>query len=165
MTPGPGLRERLGAVLRKTAARLGRSLDAIAAAGSAGAAADRRATTESVEEVLLEADVGVAATERILAGIDAEGGAAGGPPLRERVRREMLRILSALPPPPPAAAVPRVVLVVGVNGAGKTTTVGKLAALLRRGKAAGRSSAPRIRFARRQSSSWRRGRGGPAWTW
>ena len=128
MTPGPGLRERLGAVLRRTAARLGRNLDAIAAAGSAGAAADRRATAESVEEVLLEADVGVAATERILAGIDA----AGGPPLRERVRREMLRILSALPPPPPAAAVPRVVLVVGVNGAGKTTTVGKLAALLRR---------------------------------
>ena len=129
-----GLRERLSAVLRNTAARLGGSLDAIAgaAAGSAGAAAERRATADSIEEVLLEADVGVAATERILAGIDAEGAAAGGPPLRERVQREMLRILSALPPSPPVAANPRVVLVVGVNGTGKTTTVAKLAALLRR---------------------------------
>ena len=132
--PGLGLRERLGAVLRNTAARLGGSLDAIAgaAAGSAGAPAERRATADSIEEVLLEADVGVAATERILAGIDAEGAAAGGPPLRERVQREMLRILSALPPSPPVAANPRVVLVVGVNGTGKTTTVAKLAALLRR---------------------------------
>jgi len=131
---GAGLRERLGAVLRNTAARLGGSLDAIAgaASGSAGAAAERRATADSIEEVLLEADVGVAATERILAGIDAEGAAAGGPPLRERVQREMLRILSALPPSPPVAANPRVVLVVGVNGTGKTTTVAKLAALLRR---------------------------------
>ena len=134
MALGPGLRDRLGAVLRNTAARLGRSLDAIAgaAAGSEGAAADRRATADSIEEVLLEADVGVAAAARIMAGIDAEAAAAGGPPLRGRVRREMLRILSALPPPPPVAASPRVVLVVGVNGTGKTTTVGKLAALLQR---------------------------------
>ena len=134
MALGPGLRERLGAVLRNTAARLGGSLDAIAgaAAGSAGVAAERRATADSIEEVLLEADVGVAATERILAGIDAQGAAAGGLPLRERVQREMLRILSALPPSPPVAANPRVVLVVGVNGTGKTTTVAKLAALLRR---------------------------------
>ena len=134
MALGPGLRDRLGAVLRNTAARLGRSLDAIAgaAAGNGGAAADRRATADSIEEVLLEADVGVAAAARIMAGLDAEAAAAGGPPLRGRVQREMLRILSDLPPPPPAAAGPRVVLVVGVNGTGKTTTVGKLAALLRR---------------------------------
>ena len=132
--PGGGLRERLGAVLRNTAARLGRSLDAVAgaAAGGAGAAAERRATADSIEEALLEADVGVAATERIMAAIAAEGAAAGAPPLRERVQREMLRILSAPPAAPPAAADPRVVLVVGVNGTGKTTTVGKLAALLRR---------------------------------
>ena len=134
MALAAGLRDRLGAVLRNTAARLGGSLDAIAgaAAGSAGAAAERRATADSIEEALLEADVGVAATERILAGIDAEGAAGGGLPLRERVQREMLRILSALPPSPPVAANPRVVLVVGVNGTGKTTTVAKLAALLRR---------------------------------
>ena len=129
-----GLGERLGAVLRNTAARLGRGLDAVAGAatGTAGAAAERRATAESIEEALLEADVGVAATARIMAAIDAEGAAADAPPLRARVQREMLRILSAAPPAPPAAADPRVVLVVGVNGTGKTTTVGKLAALLRR---------------------------------
>ena len=133
MALGQGLRDRLGAVLRNTAARLGGSLDGIAgaaAAGSAGAAADGHATADSIEEALLEADVGIAATERIMAGIDAEG-AAGGPPLRERVQREMLRILSAPPAAPPVAADPRVVLVVGVNGTGKTTTVAKLAALLR----------------------------------
>ena len=129
---GSRLRERLGAVLRNTAARLGGSLDAIAGPGSARAAAARRATADSIEEVLLEADVGVAATQRILAGIEAERAADGGLPLRERVQREMLRILAALPSSPPAAADPRVVLVVGVNGTGKTTTVAKLAALLRR---------------------------------
>ena len=132
VVPGPGLRERLGAVLRKTAARLGGNLDAIAAAGSAGAAAERRATAEAIEEVLLEADVGVSATARILARVAAGGSAAAGATLRERVQHEMLHILSAQPPPAPVAANPRVVLVVGVNGTGKTTTVGKLAALLRR---------------------------------
>lgn len=128
-----GLRDRLGAVLRRTAARLRGGMDgpAGAATGGAGTAADRQATTDSIEEALLEADVGVAAVERIMNGIAAEAGAAA-PRLQELVQREMLGILGALPPARQVAVAPRVVLVVGVNGTGKTTTVGKLAALLRR---------------------------------
>ena len=104
---------------------------AAATAGGAGAAADWRATADSIEDALLEADVGVAAAERIMAGIDAEAGTPP-PPLRELVQLEMLRILSGLPPVRVVASSPRIVLVVGVNGTGKTTTAGKLAALLQR---------------------------------
>ena len=133
MALATGLRERLGAVLQRTAALLGGRLDGIAgaAAGGAGPAADGCATTDAIEEVLLEADVGVAATARIMAGIDAQA-AAAAPRLGALVQREMLRILSDLPPVAAVAASPRIVLVVGVNGTGKTTTVGKLAALLQR---------------------------------
>ena len=130
------VRDRLGAVLRRTAARLGKRLDQITgaadrASGVSGAADE---TADAIEEVLLEADVGVAAAERIVDTIRVSGASRGAPNLRELVKREMLGILSSPPPPPlpPVAAAPRVVLVVGVNGAGKTTTVGKLASLLRR---------------------------------
>ena len=129
-----GLRDRLGAVLRRTAARLGGRLEQIAGAAGHGADASEaaRETAEAIEEVLLEADVGVAASERIMAAVRHAGAPRGGLQLRTRVQREMLEILSSPPSAPPAAAAPRVVLVVGVNGTGKTTTVGKLASLLRR---------------------------------
>ena len=129
-----GLRDRLGAVLRRTAARLGERLDRIAGAADQGAAASNaeQETADAIEEVLLEADVGVAAAERIVAGVRQAGASGGGPQLRARVQREMLEILSSSPSAPPAVAAPRVVLVVGVNGTGKTTTVGKLASLLQR---------------------------------
>ena len=122
------LRDRLGAVLRRTAARLGERLDQIT--GAADRAADE--TADAIEEVLLEADLGVAAVERIMDAIRVSGVSRGTPNLRELVKREMLGILSSSPPPAPVAGAPRVVLVVGVNGTGKTTTVGKLASLLRR---------------------------------
>ena len=129
-----GLRDRLGAVLRRTAARLGGRLEQIAGAAGHGADASEaaRETADAIEEVLLEADVGVAASERIMAAVRHAGAPRGGLQLRTRVQREMLEILSSPPSAPPAAAAPRVVLVVGVNGTGKTTTVGKLANLLRR---------------------------------
>ena len=122
------VRDRLGAVLRRTAARLGKRLDQIT--GAADRAADE--TADAIEEVLLEADLGVAAVERIMDAIRVSGVSRGTPNLRELVKREMLGILSSSPPPAPVAGAPRVVLVVGVNGTGKTTTVGKLASLLRR---------------------------------
>ncbi|MCY4601228.1 MAG: signal recognition particle-docking protein FtsY [Acidobacteria bacterium] len=129
-----GLRDRLGAVLRRTAARLGGRLEQIAGAAGHGADASEAAleTADAIEEVLLEADVGVAASKRIMAAVRHAGAPRGGLQLRTRVQREMLEILSSPPSAPPAAAAPRVVLVVGVNGTGKTTTVGKLASLLRR---------------------------------
>ena len=76
------------------------------------------------------ADVGVAATERIIDG----GQAADASPARAcatRSRTRSARSLPAVPAPPSNGHVPHVVLIVGVNGTGKTTTVGKLAQLLK----------------------------------
>jgi fused signal recognition particle receptor len=84
-------------------------------------------TIEALEDALLTADVGLVATERIIAAVraDREGS------LRERVGRVMRVILTDVKSAPPMATRPHVVLIVGVNGTGKTTTVGKLANLLR----------------------------------
>jgi fused signal recognition particle receptor len=84
-------------------------------------------TIDAIEEALLSADVGVAATDRIMAAARADRVGT----VRERVSREILRILRDVSPAPDAPSKPRVVLVVGVNGTGKTTTVGKLANLYR----------------------------------
>jgi fused signal recognition particle receptor len=94
---------------------------------TAAAAVDRVDSLEAVEEALLSADVGVAATGRIMAAAQADRVGT----VRERVSREIVRILSEVSPAPSVSARPRVVLVVGVNGTGKTTTVGKLANLYR----------------------------------
>jgi fused signal recognition particle receptor len=92
-------------------------------------------TIEALEEVLISADVGVAATERIVAAV--KGRARGGTSLRDLVKGEILGIFKAVEPTrlePQStgpARRPHVMLVVGVNGTGKTTTVGKLANLLK----------------------------------
>jgi fused signal recognition particle receptor len=96
-------------------------------AGRPGAA-DGKAfeSLDAVEEALIAADVGLPATGRILDAVRADRQGS----IRERVSREMLRVLRDVPPVPEVAARPRVILMVGVNGTGKTTTVGKLANLL-----------------------------------
>lgn len=94
------------------------------------------ATWDEVEEVLLSADLGVAATtelmERLRTRIQVEGSrdAAG---VKTLLREELL----ALVDPAMNRAVitktagrPAVILVVGVNGTGKTTTTGKLARVM-----------------------------------
>jgi fused signal recognition particle receptor len=86
-------------------------------------------TLEGLEEILISADVGVAATGRVVAAVRER--MRRGEHLRDLVKQEILAVLEAVDQPTPAAARPRVVLVVGVNGTGKTTTVGKLANLLR----------------------------------
>ena len=123
------LLDRLRAGLQRTATELGSRLDGVfrAAEGAGTAGPGARRTIDAIEEALLQADVGVAATERITAGL-RDGRPASD--ARELVRRELVRILSA-PLPAAAGAAPQVVLVVGVNGTGKTTTVGKLAHLRR----------------------------------
>jgi len=99
-------------------------------------------TIEALEELLLSADVGVAATGRIVAAVAER--ARRGESLRDLVKDEILKIFDAVAPGASGARTPdgevlgpsnghasHVVLVVGVNGTGKTTTVGKLANLLK----------------------------------
>ena len=86
-------------------------------------------TIDALEEVLISADVGVAATDRIIAAVKAR--APSGGELRDLVKQEIREIFGAVDRPVTAAHHPTVMLIVGVNGTGKTTTVGKLANLLK----------------------------------
>jgi fused signal recognition particle receptor len=93
---------------------------------------------EEVEAVLLGADVGVAATQRLVENtrrlLQGSRGDATPEAALSILRGEMLAILRSppLPPLPPSdGPLPRpwVVMVVGVNGVGKTTSIAKLAHL------------------------------------
>jgi fused signal recognition particle receptor len=89
-------------------------------------------TIEALEELLIMADVGVAATDRIIAAVKRQ--TATGKGLRDAVKDEIRAIFAAVSPAAAAGSngqLPHVVLIVGVNGTGKTTTVGKLAQLLK----------------------------------
>jgi len=78
---------------------------------------------------LISADIGVAATDRIIAAVKAR--ARNGGSLRDLVKREILDVFAAVDRPLTIEQRPVVTLIVGVNGTGKTTTVGKLANLLK----------------------------------
>ena len=86
-------------------------------------------TIEALEELLIMADVGVAATERIIDAVKEQS--ATGKSLRDAVKDEIRSIFASVPGEASNGHVPHVVLIVGVNGTGKTTTVGKLAQLLK----------------------------------
>ena len=126
------LLERLRTGLRRTADQLRGRFDGLPDARDAGGGAPGGMvaaidTLDALEEILLEADLGVAATTRL---VEAVRDRAGNGDLRSVVKTELLRVLDAADPAPAPAARPRVVLVVGVNGTGKTTTVGRLARLV-----------------------------------
>jgi fused signal recognition particle receptor len=82
-------------------------------------------TIEALEEALITADVGVAATDRIVEAVKSRRRA--GESLRQAVKAEILDILHAVDAAAGNGHRPHVILIVGVNGTGKTTTVGKLA--------------------------------------
>jgi fused signal recognition particle receptor len=82
-------------------------------------------TLDALEELLIMADVGVAATDDIVEAV--RGRARRGESLRDLVKQEILRIFTDAERPIPNGSAPHVMLIVGVNGTGKTTTVGKLA--------------------------------------
>jgi len=86
-------------------------------------------TVEALEELLISADIGVAATDRIIASVKSQ--TRNGGSLRDLVKQEIKRIFAAVDRPLAVANHPQVTLIVGVNGTGKTTTVGKLANLLK----------------------------------
>jgi fused signal recognition particle receptor len=86
-------------------------------------------TLEALEELLITADVGVAASERIVNAVKKRS--PDGVGLRDLVKQEIRAIFEAADRPITVTDRPRIILVVGVNGTGKTTTVGKLANLLK----------------------------------
>jgi len=116
--------------LRRTAQQLFGRFDEIARRADAP---ERRTgkvdaeTAGALEELLITADVGVAAADRIVSAVQAR--ARHGESLRELVKDELLAILDGTGAAPPPSGAPTVVMVVGVNGTGKTTTVAKLAHL------------------------------------
>jgi len=113
--------------LRRTKERLFGSLQGIFSGGALGADA-----LEELEGVLLSADLGPEATERIIERLRAQAGGAAGPGDYRRIMAdELLSIIRETPAPEPPKGHPRVIVVVGVNGVGKTSTIGKLAYLLK----------------------------------
>ena len=90
---------------------------------------------DELETSLLLADVGMDATERIMAALKGRVSRrelANTKALHAALASELLEILAGLAKPfAVGAARPFVVLVAGVNGAGKTTLIGKLAHRLR----------------------------------
>jgi fused signal recognition particle receptor len=97
------------------------------------------AMLESLEELLIQADMGVDTAVRVTANI-AEGRfgrKVSTRELRAALAAEVTRIMEPVARPMPLyPQKPQVVLVVGVNGSGKTTTIGKLASQF---KAAGKT--------------------------
>jgi fused signal recognition particle receptor len=130
--PSAGRLVRLRSRLARSQSNLGRGLLTVLA---------REKLTEDdweeIEETLLAADVGVAATQQIVDRLRTQTmvlATASGPELRELLVDNLTTVLG--PDLDRSLGTdrregrPGVVLVVGVNGAGKTTTVGKLARVL-----------------------------------
>ncbi len=94
------------------------------------------ALLEELETRLLTADVGVDATETILAGLRqkvARAELADAKALESALADSLIEVLAPIERPLviDRTRKPFVILVVGVNGAGKTTTIGKLARRLK----------------------------------
>ncbi|MEL6481116.1 MAG: signal recognition particle-docking protein FtsY [Pseudomonadota bacterium] len=92
------------------------------------------AMLESLEEVLIQADMGVETSIALSARLSEGhyGRRVTTPELKSLIAAEVAEVLRPVARPLPIYAKrPQVVLVVGVNGSGKTTTIGKLASQLR----------------------------------
>jgi len=89
---------------------------------------------DDLEEGLLQADVGVETTLKIIEKIRnrvARDKYVNVKELKNILQEEIVNILLPSPVNPEASKKPYVILIVGVNGVGKTTTAGKLAWLYR----------------------------------
>ena len=123
-----GLFDKLKAGLARTAQQFQQRFEALVEQADAPEQRTRAVdvnTLEALEELLIMADVGVAATDEIVEAVRKR--ARRGESLRELVKDEILRIFNEVNGAPANGVKPRVMLIVGVNGTGKTTTVGKLA--------------------------------------
>ena len=86
---------------------------------------------EELEDLLLQADLGVHAADRLMDRLRFEMKRSGEIDPKAVLKDELLKILRQVPARPFTAQDTQVMLLVGVNGVGKTTTLGKLAAHLK----------------------------------
>jgi fused signal recognition particle receptor len=92
---------------------------------------------DEIEEVLIEADVGVKATTRLIENLrekSLENRITEGNAVMDLLKADIAGILSGESPDllPSDASRPVIWLITGVNGVGKTTTIGKLATFFAR---------------------------------
>jgi len=114
--------------LKATKERLFGSIQAVFSSSTSDAQ-----TLEELEGVLLGADLGIEAAERIIERLRGERGRAAGPAdYRRIIAGELLAIIGETPVPEAPKGRPRVIVLIGVNGVGKTSTIGKLAHLFRK---------------------------------
>jgi fused signal recognition particle receptor len=87
------------------------------------------ATLEDLESILIQADLGVATTERFVDAVreQARRGRLNDGEVRRALAAHLSEALAGAAAPLALEARPAVLLVLGVNGSGKTTTCGKLA--------------------------------------
>ena len=131
--PTAGRLTRLRSRLSRSQSTLGRGLFALLSRDNLD-----EDTWEEVEDTLLAADMGVAATTELVARLRTRvrvDGVRTVSELRPLLREELVTSIGAdadrtLKTLPHEDGSPAVVLVVGVNGTGKTTTCGKLARVL-----------------------------------
>jgi len=131
--PTAGRLHRLRARLSRSQTTLGRGLFALLSRDTLD-----EDTWEEVEDTLLGADMGVAATTELVGRLRTKvrvDGVRTISELRPLLREELITSIGrdadrTLKTMPHADGGPAVVLVVGVNGTGKTTTCGKLARVL-----------------------------------
>ena len=119
---GPGFFARLRESLGKSRRALAGQLAAVAFDPGDDEAWER------LEEALIAADVGVAATAELVQRLEARDDLSGG---LETALAEEIAALLGDPGRLDLEEQPAVVLFVGVNGTGKTTTIGKLAHVLK----------------------------------
>ena len=127
-----GFFDKIKASLTRTKEQFVERFDEIVGRADAPAARSRPVdveTLDALEEALISADVGVAASDEIVSAVRRKR--TRGESLRDLVKDEILTILRAADVPAPNGQKPHVTLIVGVNGTGKTTTVGKLARLIK----------------------------------
>ena len=86
---------------------------------------------EELEDLLLQADLGVRGVQRLMERLRFELKRSGDIDAKALLKDELLKIIRQVPPRPLLAQGTQVCLLVGVNGVGKTTTLGKMAAFLK----------------------------------
>lgn len=118
--PSTGLRGRLGKTRRALADRL---------TGLFGSDRLDASFWAELEDSLVAADVGVAASAEVVEAVRTRG-PADGSEAREILSEELISMLAGQDRALHRSGEPSVVLVVGVNGGGKTTSIAKIAAQL-----------------------------------